>query len=65
MKRPVPVLIPFLVFISAVFIGILIFAYIETKKANPQMIEVGQAGSLRTDCQSVLASTARPVLPPA
>jgi len=42
MKRRVPVLIPFLVFISAVFIGILIFAYIETRKANPQMIEVGQ-----------------------
>jgi hypothetical protein len=42
MKR-VPVLIPFLIFVSLVFIGILIFAYVETKKANPQMIEVGQA----------------------
>ena len=41
MKRKVPVLIPFLVFVSLVFIGILIFAYVETKKANPQMIQVG------------------------
>ena len=39
MKKPVPALIPFLVFISMVFIGILIYVYIETKKANPQMIE--------------------------
>ncbi len=37
-------LIPFLVFISVVFIGILIFAYVETKKANPQMLEMGQQG---------------------
>ena len=44
-KRGVPVLIPFLVLVSAIFIGILIFAYVETKKANPQMIEVGQSGS--------------------
>jgi hypothetical protein len=43
MKKPVPALIPFLVFISMVFIGILIYAYIETKKANPQMIETSQA----------------------
>ena len=42
MKRKVPVLIPFLVFVSLVFIGILIFAYVETKKANPQMIQVGR-----------------------
>ncbi len=40
-SRPLPILVPFLFFVSAVFIGILIFAYIETKKANPQMIEVG------------------------
>ncbi|HTS60695.1 MAG TPA: hypothetical protein VMH28_01655 [Candidatus Acidoferrales bacterium] len=47
--RGVPVLIPFLVLVSAIFIGILIFAYVETKKANPQMIEVGQsAGQLHT-----------------
>jgi len=38
MKR-IPVLIPFLAVISAIFIGILIFAYIETKKANPQMLD--------------------------
>lgn len=44
MKRPIPALIPFLVFISLVFIGILIFAYVETKKANPQMIETGFVG---------------------
>ena len=43
MKKPVPALIPFLVFISMVFIGILIYVYIETKKANPQMIETAQA----------------------
>ncbi len=42
--KKMPVLIPFLVFVSALFIGILIWAYVETKKANPQMIEVGQAG---------------------
>jgi len=39
MKKPVPPLIPFLVFVSVVFIGILIFAYVETKKANPQMLD--------------------------
>ena len=39
MKRPLPALIPFLVFISLVFIGILIYAYVETKKANPQMLD--------------------------
>ena len=38
MKR-VPVLIPFLALVSAIFIGILIFAYVETKKANPQMLD--------------------------
>jgi len=41
MKR-VPALIPVLALVSAIFIGILIFAYVETKKANPQMIQVGQ-----------------------
>ena len=35
MKQRVPVLIPFLVVVSALFIGILIFAYVATKKANP------------------------------
>ena len=38
MKR-VPALIPFLMLISAIFIGILIYAYIETKAANPQMLD--------------------------
>jgi hypothetical protein len=42
-KQSVPVLIPFLILISMLFIGILIIAYVETKKANPKMIEVGQA----------------------
>jgi hypothetical protein len=40
--KKTPALIPFLVFVSALFIGILIWAYVETKKANPQMIEVGE-----------------------
>ena len=39
--RPIPILVPFLLLVSALFIGILIFAYVETRKANPQMIEVG------------------------
>ncbi len=43
MKKSTPALIPFLVFVFVLFIGILIFTYVETKKANPQMIEVGQA----------------------
>ena len=38
-KQSVPVLIPFLILVSALFIGILIFAYVETKKANPKMIQ--------------------------
>jgi hypothetical protein len=40
-KGGVPPLIPFLVVVSMIFIGILVFAYVEAKKANPQMIEVG------------------------
>jgi len=44
-KRSVPLLIPFLVLVSAVFIGILIFAYVAAKRANPQMIELGQKTS--------------------
>jgi hypothetical protein len=38
MKR-VPVLIPFLIAVSALFIGILIFTYVEVKKAHPQMLD--------------------------
>ena len=37
--RKVPILIPFLAFVTLLFVGILIFTYVETKKANPQMIE--------------------------
>jgi hypothetical protein len=47
MKR-IPVLIPFLIVVSILFIGILIFAYVETKKANPQMIASPQ--SAKADC---------------
>jgi hypothetical protein len=47
MKKSVPVLIPFLILVSMLFIGILIFAYVETKKANPKMIEVGSGIRLR------------------
>ena len=43
-KQSVPVLVPFLILVSILFIGILIFAYVETKKANPKMIEVGSGG---------------------
>ncbi|HEY2016103.1 MAG TPA: hypothetical protein VGH38_21520 [Bryobacteraceae bacterium] len=46
MKKSVPTLIPVLILVSALFIGILIFAYVETKRANPQMIEVGQSTNL-------------------
>jgi hypothetical protein len=38
MKR-IPALIPFLALISAIFIGILIYAYVETRRANPQMLD--------------------------
>jgi len=40
--KKTPALIPFLVFVFATFVGILIYAYVEAKKANPQMIPVGQ-----------------------
>jgi hypothetical protein len=45
MKR-IPAIIPFLVFVSALFIGILIYVYIACKKANPEMIET--AGAARS-----------------
>jgi hypothetical protein len=38
MKR-VPALIPFLAVVSAIFIGILIYAYVQTRHANPQMLD--------------------------
>ena len=39
-KQGIPPLIPVLILISMLFIGILIFTYVESKKANPQMIKV-------------------------
>ncbi len=51
-KGGIPVLIPFLALISLLFIGILIFAYVETKKANPQMIEVGAASQPAPDLRA-------------
>ena len=39
-KQGLPPLIPVLILISMLFIGILIFTYVEAKKANPQMIHV-------------------------
>ena len=42
-KQSIPALIPVLILISMLFIGILIFTYIESKKANPQMIKVNAA----------------------
>jgi hypothetical protein len=45
MKR-VPILIPFLALVACIFIGILVFSYVEAKKANPQMIKVEQAWRL-------------------
>lgn len=37
--RKIPALIPFLVFVSMIFIGILIYVYAQAKKANPQMLD--------------------------
>jgi hypothetical protein len=54
--KKTPILIPFLVFVSALFIGILIWAYIETKKANPQMIEQSAAGRHSTEDSVRLAA---------
>jgi len=42
-QKGVAPLIPVLALVAAIFIGILIFAYVETKKINPQTIEVGRA----------------------
>ena len=38
-SKPVPVLIPVLMFVVALFIGILVYTYVEAKKANPQMLD--------------------------
>ena len=40
MKR-IPVLIPFLVFVACLFLGLLVFTYVEARRANPQMIHSG------------------------
>ena len=37
--KQIPALIPFLVLVSAVFVGILIYVYVECKDANPQTIQ--------------------------
>lgn len=37
MKR-VPVLIPVLVFVACLFLGLLVFTYVQARRANPQMI---------------------------
>jgi hypothetical protein len=37
MKR-IPVLIPVLVFVACLFFGLLVYTYVEAKRANPQMI---------------------------
>ena len=39
MTRRSPFLIFFLAFVSAIFIGILVFVYIATKQANPVMLD--------------------------
>ena len=38
-RHRIPALIPVLVGVSILFIGILIYAYVESKKANPQMLD--------------------------
>jgi len=47
--KRVPILIPLLVMVAVLFIGILIFVYVQTKKANPQMVQTTSA--LRTHSQ--------------
>jgi hypothetical protein len=44
MKR-IPVLIPFLVFVACLFFGLLVYTYVEAKRANPQMIRTSSIGS--------------------
>jgi hypothetical protein len=45
--RKVPILIPVLALITILFLAILVFTYVETKKANPQMIETTSASAKR------------------
>jgi len=42
MKR-VPVLVPVLVFTACLFLGLLVYTYVEAKRANPQMIHTSGA----------------------
>lgn len=42
MKR-IPVLIPVLAFVACLFLGLLVYTYVEAKKANPQMIQMSGA----------------------
>lgn len=42
MKR-IPVLIPFLVFVACLFLGLLVYTYVESKRANPEMIHTSGA----------------------
>ena len=51
-KQGLPPLIPVLILISMLFIGILIFTYVQSKKANPQMIEVNALLVLPPSLQS-------------
>ena len=43
-RKGVPALVWFLAAVSVLFIGILIWVYVETKRINPKMIETGWAG---------------------
>src|SRR5262249_22209807 len=47
MKR-IPVLIPFLCLVACIFIGILVYTYVEAKKANPEMIKTSARMPART-----------------
>lgn len=53
MKR-IPVLVPFLVFVACLFLGLLVYTYVEAKRANPEMIrsDGAQIDNRRADCQS-------------
>ena len=41
--KPIPILIPFLALVACIFLGILVFTYVESKRANPQMIHTSGA----------------------
>jgi hypothetical protein len=48
--KKIPILIPLLAVVAVLFLGILIFVYVQAKKANPQMIQ--SAGELRSPGQA-------------